>query len=89
MTENKHQNSKDNFKNRRRMAWLTLSSFLGVVLYIVAFVDPSVISNYTGILGVLSGVVTLVLGYYYGTSSYEHVNTKQEISDWDQSDENY
>ena len=58
---------------RRRMAWLTIISYLGLAFYLVWKSDSENFGNYEGYFTQLTFFAITVIMMYFGGSSYEEV----------------
>lgn len=64
--------NKDLFKNRRRMAWVSLLGMLIITFLIIATVAPENIGSYDGLIGWVFGALSAVIVAYMGSSSYSY-----------------
>jgi hypothetical protein len=62
----------DRFKNRRRMAWVSLFANLAIVAVILFKLDATLVSNYEGVLGWYFATSSSIILAYIGVSTWSY-----------------
>jgi len=76
-------------RNRRRMAWLSLLSMIGIVLLMMFFINPTRIESLSGIIETLFYCLSAIVLAYNGVALYDDNNLlkSQHKQDGDEPDE--